>query len=110
MSKYLRFMNSQEGVRQIFTREKIGKMTGAEFEKYEKRIHNQLITIGIPSNRDLATVNNGKAYIWHTANDSKVCEKCKKLEGMVFAKIQNIPDDMHPNCRCYIEKIDLNYC
>lgn len=39
MSKYLKFMNTTEGVQQIFTREKIGKMSGDEFEKYEKRIH-----------------------------------------------------------------------
>ena len=41
MSKYLKFMNTPQGVQQIFTREKIGNMSGDEFEKYEKRIHTQ---------------------------------------------------------------------
>lgn len=50
MSKYLKFMNTPESVQQIFTREKIEKMSGDEFEKYEKRIHEQLNKIGIPTN------------------------------------------------------------
>ena len=33
MSKCLKFMNTPEGVQQIFTREKIGKMSSDEFEK-----------------------------------------------------------------------------
>lgn len=36
MSKYLKFMNTPEGVQQIFTREKIGNMSGKEFEKMKK--------------------------------------------------------------------------
>ena len=34
--------NTPEGVQLIFTREKIGKMSSNEFEKHEKRIHEQL--------------------------------------------------------------------
>jgi hypothetical protein len=33
MSKYLKFMNTAKGVQQIFTREKIGKMTSQELKK-----------------------------------------------------------------------------
>ena len=35
LSKYLNFMNSKDGVRQIFTREKIGNMSSKEFEQNE---------------------------------------------------------------------------
>ena len=108
MSKYLKFMNTKKGVQQIFTREKIGKMTGDEFEKNEKRIHEQLNKIGIPTNRELTSENQGKIFMWCTANDGKVCEDCTSMEGEIFEHMEDIPDDIHPNCRCYIEEIDLN--
>ncbi len=108
MSKYLKFINTSEGVKQIFTREKIGKMSGDEFEKYEKRIHKQLNKIGIPTNGELEYENQGKIFVWHTMSDGKVCSDCDSMEGKVFVHLEDIPDDLHPNCRCYIEEIDLN--
>ena len=107
MSKYLKFMNTPEGVQQIFTREKIGKMSSGEFEKYEKRIYEQLNKIGIPTNGELAYENQNKIFVWHTMGDGKVCEDCALMDGKIFEYMEDIPDDMHPNCRCYIEKIDL---
>lgn len=108
MSKYLNFMNSSEGVQQIFTREKIGDMSNKEFEKYENRIYFQLNKIGIPSKNELAYINNGKIFVWHTMRDGNVCSECTSMEGKIFEKMDDIPDDLHPNCRCYIEEIDLN--
>jgi hypothetical protein len=29
------------------------------------------------------------------------------MEGKIFENLKDIPDDLHPNCRCYIEEIDL---
>ena len=107
MSKYLKFMNTSEGVQQIFTREKIGKMSSDEFEKYEKRIHEQLNKIGIPTNGELAYENQGKIFVWHTMGDGKVCPECASMEGKIFEHMEDIPDDLHPNCRCYIDEIDL---
>ena len=108
MSKYLKFMNTSEGVQQIFTREKIGKMSSDEFEKYEKRIHEQLNKIGIPTNGELAYENQGNIFVWHTMGDGKVCGECDSMEGKIFEHMEDIPDDLHPNCRCYIEEVDLN--
>ncbi len=107
MSKYLKFMNTSQGVQQIFTREKIANMSGDEFEKYETRILTQLNKIGIPANRELACENQGKIFVWHTMGDGKVCGECDSMEGKIFERIEDIPDDLHPNCRCYIEEIDL---
>ena len=107
MSKYLKFMNTPEGVQQIFTREKIGKMSGDEFEKYEKCIHEQLNKIGIPTSGELAYENQGKIFVWHTMGDGKVCPECDSMEGKIFEHMEDIPDDLHPNCRCYIDEIDL---
>jgi putative hemolysin len=100
-------MNTAKGVQQIFTREKIGKMTSQEFEENEKRIQEQLNTIGIPTNSELAYENQGKIFIWHTIGDGKVCGNCNSMEGKIFENLEDIPDDLHPNCRCYIEEIDL---
>ena len=102
MSKYLKFMNTPEGVQQIFTREKISKMSSGEFEKYE-----QLNKIGIPTNGELAYENQNKIFVWHTMGDSKVCGDCALMDGKIFEYMEDIPDDMHPNCRCYIEEMYL---
>lgn len=107
MSKYLKFMNTSQGVQQIFTREKIANMSADEFEKYEKRIHAQMNKIGIPSNIELAYENQGKIFVWHTIGDNRVCDNCEAMEGKIFEKMEDIPDDLHTNCRCYIEEIDL---
>lgn len=44
---------------------------------------------------------------WHTIGDGGVCDNCEAMEGKFFEKMEDIPDDLHPNCRCYIEEIDL---
>lgn len=47
-------------------------------------------------------VEETKAEVeWHTAQDSGVCQKCKKMDGKVFKVAKShglIP--LHPNCRC----------
>ena len=45
-----------------------------------------------------------QAYMYVTAEDDKVCERCSRLHGMVFP----VTDDahrppIHPNCRCYTQ-------
>lgn len=108
MSKYLNFMNSKEGVRQIFTREKIGAMQSKEFEQNEDRINTQLNQIGIPTNNDLANASEGKIYVWHTAGDENVCEECQELEGTEYDNLADVPDDIHEGCRCYIEEVEVD--
>jgi len=108
MSKYLKFMNTPEGVQQIFTREKIGKMSGDEFEKYEKRIHEQLNKIGIPTSGELAYENQGKIFVWHTMGDGKVCGECDSMEGKIFEHMEDIPDDLHPNCSGFCVRVELS--
>ena len=39
--------------------------------------------------------------------DGKVCPECDSMEGKIFEHMEDIPDDLHPNCRCFIEEIDL---
>lgn len=107
MSKYLKFMNSKDGVRQIFTREKIGNLSGKEFGQNEDRIHTQLNQVGIPTNYELAKASEGKIYVWHTANDDSVCEECQDLEGTEYENLADISDDLHWGCRCHIEEEDI---
>lgn len=44
-------------------------------------------------------------YIWHS-NDC-ACAKCQALEGSEYDNEKDIPSKPHPNCKCYIEIIEL---
>ena len=46
----------------------------------------------------------GQYVVWNTQNDSKVCEDCKALNGLVFP-IHRVPDKPHPGCRCYLTMV-----
>lgn len=43
---------------------------------------------------------------WVTAEDEKVCEECRRLDGKVF-RIKEVPDKPHFNCRCIVIPEDL---
>lgn len=45
-----------------------------------------------------------KRVMWHTAEDERVCEDCKLLDGQVF-DIDEVPDKPHWNCRCYLTAV-----
>lgn len=45
---------------------------------------------------------------YYTMGDGKVCGECDSMEGKIFEHMEDIPDDLHPNCRCFVEEIDLN--
>ena len=42
-----------------------------------------------------------KKVMWHTEEDDKVCEKCKKMNKKIYS-IDKIPIKPHWNCRCYV--------
>lgn len=48
-----------------------------------------------------------KEVMWHTEEDDKVCDKCKKLNKKIFA-INNVPIKPHWNCRCYVLPVKGN--
>ena len=41
-------------------------------------------------------------YVWHTDQDSNVCDECEDLDGEQFESLDDFPDT-HPNCRCVTE-------
>lgn len=43
-------------------------------------------------------------YIWKT--EPGACKKCETMDGKEFGKDENIPDKLHPNCKCEVEKIE----
>lgn len=49
-------------------------------------------------------VSNVK-YIQHVESD-KACEACQSLDGTEYEYEGDIPDRLHPNCRCYIEIVE----
>lgn len=107
MSKYVDYMNSKDGLRKIYTREKIGKMSQTEFSEHEKEIDNQMKEIGVPTKSELDNYDPYIQYVWLTSQDGDVCEECQSLDGTTYSNINEIPDKPHPNCRCYIELIEV---
>lgn len=55
-------------------------------------------------------VERGERYIYHCVHDSKTCQYCENLDGMVFLSSdadfgENCPP-MHPWCRCWLETVE----
>lgn len=48
--------------------------------------------------------NGIKKVRWITQRDGRVCQACAELDGKVF-DIDNVPEQLHDNCRCEIEEI-----
>lgn len=44
-------------------------------------------------------------YIWHSNIDA--CAACSELDDESFETIDEIPDRPHPNCRCWIEEVEI---
>jgi hypothetical protein len=88
-------VNSKDGIRQIFTREKIETMSSKEFEQNKDRINTQLNQIGIPTNSEVANASEWKIYIWGTAGDDNVYEECQELEGTEYKSMIDVPDAPH---------------
>lgn len=50
-----------------------------------------------------------KVWVWHAEEDEKTCEKCEELSDQIFENQEDIPEHpYHPNCRCWIEEIELD--
>lgn len=41
-------------------------------------------------------------YVWHSENSKKTCSKCASLDGKVYNFYDEIPERIHPNCRCWV--------
>jgi len=88
---------------------KISKNIQTRMKKLSKRAHTLARTEitrahgegQLQSLEDLGVTEVGVMVEWSTAGDSRVCSKCKPMEGVVF-KVEEayglIP--RHPNCRC----------
>lgn len=45
-------------------------------------------------------------YIWHT--EPNACPKCQELDGIEYYSMSDIPEKLHPNCKCYVEKVKVD--
>ena len=43
-------------------------------------------------------------YIWRT--EPGACEACQALDGTEYTSTDEIPDKVHPNCKCYIDVVN----
>lgn len=50
-----------------------------------------------------------KIWIWHSEDDERICDDCASHDGAIFEDKDDIPDiPLHPNCRCWVEEIELD--
>jgi len=45
-------------------------------------------------------------YIWRT--EPRACSRCEELDGTQYSSTDEIPDKIHPNCKCYIDVVENN--
>ena len=49
-----------------------------------------------------------KIWIWHSEHGENTCDGCSGNDGTVFEAKKDIPTcPVHPNCRCWVEEIEL---
>ena len=50
-----------------------------------------------------------KIWQWHSGQSDNTCDDCIMLDGKVFFDESDIPEiPPHPNCRCWVEKIEVD--
>ena len=50
-----------------------------------------------------------KIWIWHSEHGENTCDDCVGNDGTVYENKEGIPDiPVHPNCRCWVEEIELD--
>ena len=48
-------------------------------------------------------------WVWHSEDDERICDDCAEYDGKIFEDKDDIPDvPLHPNCRCWVEEIELD--
>ena len=48
-------------------------------------------------------------WVWHSEDDERICDDCAEYDGAIFEDKDDIPDiPLHPNCRCWVEEIELD--
>ena len=76
-----------------------------------------LMPSGYISNEDLITYKLDipefeiiqKIWIWHSDSGDGTCDECSENDEKIFIDKEHIPTcPVHPNCRCWIEEIELD--
>ena len=50
-----------------------------------------------------------KIWIWHSEHGENTCDECSGNDGTVYETKENMPVcPVHPNCRCWVEEIELD--
>ena len=72
---------------------------------------------GYISNKDLITYKldipefeiKQKIWIWHSDSGDGTCDECLENDEKIFIDKEHIPTcPVHPNCRCWVEEVELN--
>ena len=113
MLNWADYINPVSMKKEVYTREQIGKMSKAEFEKNEKAIMAQMKFIGVPTDYELQQSNahdyeNDKTlkWMWVAQADERTCADCEELDGTTYDNEEDAPPiPLHPNCRCVLVRV-----
>ena len=47
-------------------------------------------------------------FVWHSEFGEHTCDDCASLDGTQYTLEDDIPDSLHPNCKCYIEIVEFD--
>lgn len=65
-------------------------------------------TLNIPE-PDPESETTKKIWIWYSEDDERICDDCAEYDGNIFEDPDDIPNvPRHPNCRCWVEEIELD--
>ncbi len=82
---------------------------GKSLFRYSTLLQNNLLTNeeeDYISNMVLKGGISNYRYIWHSENSDKTCNECASLDGKVYNFQDEVPEPLHPNCRCWVEVVE----
>lgn len=97
LKKYVNLQNLVKLLKRYLTLKQNGYQLDAQKEKEE--IENIMLKTGI----------DNWHYVWHCENNEHTCDKCKELDGKVFDFRDEVPERLHPNCRCTVKVVEDTY-
>nr|MBQ0090990.1 hypothetical protein [Candidatus Enterousia merdequi] len=65
--------------------------------------------LNMPEEPESESETNQKIWVWHSEDDERICDDCASHDGKIFEDKDAIPEvPVHPNCRCWVEEIELD--
>ena len=91
LASYNNLSKITKSLGRLFNLKKNNYLSEADIEQAD--IENVILKGGVSYNR----------YVWRSEHGENTCEYCSSLDGKEYESYDQIPDQPHPNCKCYVE-------